>query len=293
MQAQVHNTADLKQSEAAQKSEAFKQTVASDFKAIQDKICEGLQTLDKGFTFERKPWTKKPGEQLQGHGEMAVLKGKTFEKAGVNFSHVHGVFSEQFAKEIPGALESNGQFWACGVSLVIHPKSPLVPIVHMNIRRIETSKSWFGGGSDLTPTFPFEEDTQLFHDTLKASCDAYDENAYEKMSKACDEYFFIKHWNETRGVGGIFFDAVNSGDEMKDYDFVKDTADAFLKAYTEIVSRRMNMEWTAEQKEAQYAKRAKYVEFNLLYDRGTRFGFMTGGNPEAILMSMPPVAKWP
>lgn len=274
-------------------SEQIKQQVAEDFKAIQDKICQGLETFEEGLKFERKPWQKQPGEQLQGSGEMAVLKGKTFEKAGVNFSHVHGVFSEAFRKEIPGAVESEGQFWACGVSLVIHPVSPLVPIVHMNIRRIETSKSWFGGGSDLTPVFPKQEDTELFHSKLEAVCNTYDVDAYPKMKKACDEYFFIKHWGESRGVGGIFFDKLNSGNNEKDFDFVKSTADAFLEAYREIVARRKGEKWTEAEKEQQFLKRAKYVEFNLLYDRGTRFGFMTGGNPEAILMSMPPVAKWP
>lgn len=274
-------------------NEKMKKRVAKDFKDIQNRICIGLQELDGTQVFQRKPWEKTPEDQLQGHGEMAILRGKVFEKAGVNFSHVHGVFSEKFRKEIPGAVESDGKFWACGVSLVVHPISPLVPIVHMNIRRIETSKSWFGGGSDLTPTMPFEEDTMLFHDTLKEVCNAYEPDTYDVMKKKCDEYFFIKHWNEPRGVGGIFFDALNCGDEEKDFDFVKSTADAFLAGYSEIVRRRKALKWSNEEKEKQYLKRAKYVEFNLLYDRGTKFGFMTGGNPEAILMSMPPVAKWP
>ena len=274
-------------------SEEMKARVAKDFKEIQDRICAGLQELDGKRVFQRTPWEKKPGDQLQGSGEMAVLRGNVFEKAGVNFSHVHGTFSEEFRKEIPGAVESEGKFWACGVSLVIHPKSPIVPIVHMNIRRIETSKSWFGGGSDLTPTLPYKEDTMFFHSKLKEVCNAYSPTAYDEMKKKCDEYFFIKHWNEPRGEGGIFFDALNSGDEEKDFNFVKATADAFLAGYSEIVRRRKGLKWSDEQKEKQYLKRAKYVEFNLLYDRGTKFGFMTGGNPEAILMSMPPVAKWP
>lgn len=269
----------------------MREQVVKEFKDIQNRICEKLATLDNS-EFTSHPWQKGEEEMLQGGGEMRKITGKTFEKGGVNFSEVYGTFSEQFRKEIPGAEESNGEFWASGVSLVIHPYSPLVPTVHMNIRRIETSKTWFGGGSDLTPTIVFEEDKTLFHNSLKQACDAYNEEAYINYKKWCDEYFFIKHWNEPRGVGGIFFDSLNSGDESKDFDFILSTAEAFLDAYAKIVERRKDIPWTFEQKQAQYAKRAKYAEFNLLYDRGTRFGFMTGGNPEAILMSMPPVAKW-
>ncbi len=272
----------------------FKAKIEKDFKEIQNRICEGLQDLDGSRAgFVRTPWQKTPEDQLQGAGEMALIRGKVFEKAGVNFSCVHGQFSEEFAKQIPGALENDGHFWACGVSLVVHPISPLVPIVHMNIRRIETSKVWFGGGSDLTPTIEYKEDTSFFHNKLREACEGYERGCHAKMKQTCDEYFHIKHWNEPRGVGGIFFDNLNSGNDMKDFNFVKSTADAFLKAYTEIVKRRKGLGYSDAQKEKQYLKRAKYVEFNLLYDRGTKFGFMTGGNPEAILMSMPPVAKWP
>lgn len=271
---------------------AFRKKIVADFQEIQTRICEGLQALDGG-KFVHKKWQKEPGEQLQGSGEMAVLRGSTFEKAGVNFSNVHGKFSDEFAKKIPGAIENEGNFWACGVSVVVHASSPLVPTVHMNIRRIETSKCWFGGGSDLTPTIEYKEDNSYFHSKLRAACEKYETGVYTKMRKDCDEYFHIKHWNEPRGVGGIFFDNLNSGDNVKDFNFVKSTADAFIQAYAEIVSRRKDLGYAEAQKEKQYLKRAKYVEFNLLYDRGTKFGFMTGGNPEAILMSMPPVVKWP
>lgn len=262
------------------------------FTKIQDKICEAFEALDEGVSFEKTPWQKAPEDKLQGHGEMRVMRGKVFEKVGVNFSQVHGKFDEKFAKEIPGALENDGNFWASGVSLVAHMHSPLVPTVHMNIRRIQTSKGWFGGGSDLTPTIEFEEDTRDFHQALKNACDSYMDDAYATFKDKADKYFFIKHWQEPRGVGGIFFDDLNSGDEEADFEFVKRSAEAFLKAYVEIVERRKDMHWGDSQKEMQYTKRAKYVEFNLLYDRGTRFGFMTGGNPEAILMSMPPEARW-
>lgn len=274
--------------------ENFKQRIEKDFKEIQNIICKEIEKVDGLSSFEAKPWQKGEGDMLQGYGEMRVMRGgNVFEKAGVNFSHVHGTFSEQFRKEIPGAVESEGKFWACGVSLVFHPKNPFVPIVHMNIRRIETSKGWFGGGSDLTPVFPVDEDTKFFHETLKQACDTYTPEAYADMKKACDEYFFIKHWGEPRGIGGIFFDGLNSGDFEKDFDFVKESAHAFLKAYSAIASKHKHETWTEDDKNKQSLKRAKYVEFNLIYDRGTRFGFMTGGNPEAILMSMPPMAIWP
>lgn len=276
-----------------QANNIFREEIAKDFKEIQNKICEGLQALEDVGLFKKTPWQKTPEDTLQGSGEMAVLRGKTFEKAGVNFSNVHGSFSEEFANKIPGATENDGKFWACGVSVVVHPVSPLVPTVHMNIRRIETSKGWFGGGSDLTPTIEYKEDNLFFHSKLKNVCEKYEVGTHAKMKQACDEYFFIKHWNEPRGVGGIFFDDLNSGNDTKDFDFVKSTADAFLQGYAEIVARRKGLSYAEAQKEKQYLKRAKYVEFNLLYDRGTKFGFMTGGNPEAILMSMPPVAKWP
>lgn len=261
------------------------------FLDLQDRICARFEALDGTAQFEKTAWKKPEGDNLQGGGEMRVMRGDVFEKVGVNFSCVHGQFSEKFAKEIPGA-EEDPSFWASGVSLVAHMKNPLVPAVHMNVRRIQTSKGWFGGGADLTPTFIFDEDTKSFHQHLKTACDHYREGAYAEYKEWCDKYFFLPHRNETRGVGGIFFDYVNSGDVEADFAFVQAVGNRFLVAFAEIVERRKNMPWTDEQKEAQYIKRGRYAEFNLLYDRGTRFGLMTGGNTEAILMSMPPMAKW-
>ena len=258
---------------------------------LQAEICAGLAELD-GTTFSEEPWQKEPGEMLQGGGIMRRINGAVFEKGGVNFSEVHGVFPESFRNEIPGAKESDGQFWASGVSLVIHPRSPRVPIVHMNVRRIETSIGWFGGGADLTPVIAHDEDTALFHTALKTPCDAHHSGGYAEYKKWCDEYFFIKHRNEARGVGGVFIDNLNSGSTQADFSLMQGIASGFLEAYSAIVQRRKNEEWSDEDRQAQLIKRGKYVEFNLLYDRGTRFGFQSGGNPEAILMSMPPLAAW-
>ena len=265
---------------------------------LQNRICTEFERLDGGDTFERKPWEKDGtpqagGSVLLGSGEMRVMRGKVFEKVGVNVSNVHGTFSEKFAAEIPGAAENGGKFRAIGISLVSHMHNPHVPTVHMNVRLIHTSKLWFGGGADLTPTLAYAEDTAHFHAMLKAACDGYEPTAYDAYKKWCDEYFLIKHWNEPRGVGGIFFDNLNSGNVARDFEFVRAVGDGFLPAYSPIVERRAALPHTPEEKEKQYAKRAKYTEFNLLYDRGTRFGFMTGGNPEAILMSLPPTARWP
>lgn len=263
------------------------------FKGLQERITSRFEQLDTGGQFEVTPWTKGPDDMLQGNGEMRVMRGGVFEKVGVNFSNVHGVFSEEHRASIPGCVESGGQFRATGVSLVAHMASPLVPAVHMNVRRIETSTGWFGGGADLTPYFPFEEDTQSFHNHLKAACDDYRDGAYSEYKKWCDEYFFLPHRNEPRGVGGIFFDNLDSGNESADWSFVQNVGEAFLTAYSEIVARRKDLSWDEEQREHQLIRRGRYVEFNLLYDRGTKFGFASGGNAEAILMSMPPVVKWP
>lgn len=277
------------------------------FSDLRDRICSAFEAIEDDLPveqthgdlapgrFERKTWNR-PDEtgQIGGGGVMAIMRGgRAFEKVGVNISTVHGNFSEQFAKEIPGAMDSGGAFWASGVSLVAHMRSPLVPAIHMNTRMIVTSRNWFGGGTDLNPMYPLEEDTAEFHAALKQACDRHDPGYYPKYKDWCDEYFFIKHRGEARGVGGIFFDYLDSGDWADDFSFTKGVGEAFLDIYPRLVRRHMAEPWTAEQREWQLVKRGLYAEFNLVYDRGTRFGLMTGGNPEAVLMSLPPEAKWP
>lgn len=223
---------------------------------------------------------------------MAMLRGRVLEKAGVNVSQVAGVFSEAFRSQIPGAAD-DPRFWASGISVVVHPRSPLVPAAHMNTRMIVTTRGWFGGGADLTPVFADAEDTAAFHAALKAACDAHEPGYYPRFKAWCDEYFQLPHRNEARGVGGIFFDDLTGPDWDADFAFVRDVGTAFLDAYPRLIRRHMDKPWTEAQRQAQRRKRGRYVEFNLLYDRGTRFGLMTGGNPEAVLMSLPPEASWP
>lgn len=282
------------------------------FRNLRDRIRTEFEAIEREMggdaVFTVKPWEREQG----GGGEMSIMKGRVFEKVGVNISTVHGEFSEQFRKEIPGAAE-DPRFWASGISLVAHMASPLVPAVHMNTRfivvggqssefsaemrrttelRTPAIKHWFGGGADLNPMIPNDGDTTDFHAAFKTACDAADPAYYEKFKKWCDEYFWIKHRNESRGVGGIFYDYVDSGDWGADFAFTRSVGETFLRIYPTIVRRHMRDAWTPEQREWQLVKRGRYAEFNLLYDRGTRFGLMTGGNPEAILMSLPPVAKW-
>jgi coproporphyrinogen III oxidase len=220
------------------------------------------------------------------------MRGQVFEKVGVNFSEVYGTLSDEFRKQIPGAA-GTGEFYACGISLVAHMRNPKVPAVHMNLRRIETTKGWFGGGTDLTPYFPFPEDTELFHARLKAACDRFDPEYYPRFKAWCDRYFFLPHRNEPRGAGGIFFDNLDSGDPERDFEFVRAVGETFLGVYPEIVERRRAEPYTDKDREYQLIRRGRYVEFNLIYDRGTIFGLKTGGNTEAILMSMPPEVRWP
>jgi coproporphyrinogen III oxidase len=274
------------------------------FLHLQGRICAAFEKIEDDLTsgphkdlpagrFERKTWPRTNEDGTPGGGgTMALMKGRVFEKVGVNFSSVYGTFSEEFRKQIPGA-DKDGKFKACGISLVAHMRSPLVPAVHMNTRRIETTKGWFGGGADLTPMFENAQDTADFHAGLKSACDKHDPAYHPKFKQWCDEYFYLKHRKEPRGIGGIFFDYIDSGNFEKDFTFTRDVGLAFLDTYVPIVRKHMHEPWTAEQREHQLIKRGRYVEFNLLYDRGTTFGLKTGGNIEAILMSLPPEVKWP
>lgn len=270
------------------------------FKKLQDKICFEFEKIEQEFDpkypgkFQRKNWNrpdKSSDNNDGGYGEISMMKGNVFEKVGVNFSEVYGEFSKEFGKEILGA-DKNPKFWASGISLVAHMKSPLVPSVHLNTRFICTEKSWFGGGSDLNPAIENPQDTIDFHSSLKKACDESDPKYYEKYKKWCDEYFYIKHRGVARGVGGVFYDYLNTDNFENDFNFTKNIGLAFLDIYPKIVRRHMAKKFNEEQKQIQLQKRGLYAEFNLVYDRGTKFGLMTEGNVEAILMSLPPLAKW-
>ena len=258
------------------------------FEYLQDRICGALEELDGRARFSEDRWSYSGG----GGGKTRVLQGgAVFEKAGVSFSAVEGVLPDTMAAKLKIA---RAPFFATGVSLVLHPENPMVPIVHMNVRYFEQAngKRWFGGGVDLTPCYPFLRDVLHFHQTLKNACDARDPSYYPRFKKWCDEYFFVKHRNETRGVGGIFFDHLQ-GDTDADFAFVQSTGEAFLPAYLPIAYSNRSLPYGEREKTFQLIRRSRYVEFNLVYDRGTAFGLETQGRVESILMSMPPLAQWP
>lgn len=269
------------------------------FAELRDRICAAFEAIEDEFAgerpaegppgrFERSEWQRPGG----GGGMISVMRGRVFEKVGVNISTVSGEFSPEFRDDVPGASQ-DPRFWASGISLVAHMCSPLIPAAHLNTRHIVTSKAWFGGGADLTPIYPDATAAGQFHAALAGACASYDRDCYNRYKKWCDEYFFLKHRGEPRGVGGIFFDYLDSGDWEGDFAFLRSVGEAFLATFPAIVRPRMRLPWTAEQRQHQLVRRGRYVEFNLLYDRGTVFGLKTGGNPEAILMSLPPLAAWP
>ncbi len=270
-----------------------KKVIEDFFRSLQDTICTGLENADGKARFKEDLWIRPEG----GGGRTRVIdNGAIFEKGGVNFSAVHGPCPEFLKKEAGIPLDEKIDFLATGVSLVIHPNHPFVPIIHMNVRYFEAGDMWwFGGGIDLTPHYINEEEAKFFHQHLKRVCDAHNSTYYPEFKKWADEYFFIKHRNETRGIGGIFFDRLSGNEQMtkqQRFDFVKSVGESFLKAYLPLVENNRDKPYNEDNRNWQLLRRGRYAEFNLVYDRGTKFGLFTNGRTESILMSLPPMAKW-
>jgi coproporphyrinogen III oxidase len=261
------------------------------FKLLQDAFCNDISKLENHKTkFKSTTWKRSPDKD-EGGGEYRILRdGKVFDKVGVNYSKVYGKFPKKFQKNIRGASK-DPRFWASGISVVMHMKNPLIPAMHFNTRFISTTQQWFGGGMDVTPSKKDNLEKKDFHKDLMKMCNRNNKNYYKKYKKWCDEYFYLPHRKESRGIGGIFFDYKNDNFE-KDFKFVRDVGVTFQMLFNKIIRKKLNRKWTLNDKELQYIKRGRYAEFNLLYDRGTKFGLQTGGNVEGILMSLPPLAKW-